>query len=182
MRPIHLFSAGLVLFLLASCSPNLTTFSRNLYESQNWTDEDLKKIQFYLSDDLTLYRNLEKENDARISGGEIKIVKGRKVEEIHFKRGTPGVFVSRPKEDHFAVSFEEKGDDRYLMFGPNPKRDGEYLLLASEWERRSGTVTYAGQKFRTISDDIPRLLVNLKRTGYHQTKERTVSGRKVKGK
>lgn len=179
MRPIYLLLVAASLF--SACSPTLTPFSREIYESQNWTDNDLKRIQFYLSDDLTIYRNIEENQGFKITGGEIKIRNGRKVEQIRFRRGTPGVFLFRPKDDHFAVSFESKDDTHYLMFGPNPKRGGEYQLLASEWDRRTGKVTYAGEKFLTESDAIPRLLVNLKREGSYKRQDRTASGRKVRG-
>ena len=93
--------------------------------------------------------------------------------------GTPGVFLFRPKEDHFAVSFESKDDTHYLMFGPNPKMDGEYMLLASEWNRRAGTVTYANEKFKTTSSEIPRLLVSMKYRNVRRVEERNAGGRKI---
>ena len=180
MRAIYLLLLG-ALTLLGACSPTLTPFSRELYESQNWTDSDLQRIQFYLSDDLTIYRYVDEENGYKISSGEIKIRDGRKVQQIRFRRGTPGVFLFRPKEDHFAISFEIRDATPSLRFGPSPKVKGEYRLLAPEWNRRSGKVTYAGEKFQTDSDVIPRLLVNLKREGVYKQENRTASGRKVKG-
>lgn len=166
-------------FSLVSCSPRLTPFTRDIYESGNWSDADLKKIQFYLSEDLVLYRNLEKDGQATISGGEIKIVDGKRVEQVRFRSGTPGIFLQRPKEDHFAISFESGDDTRFLMFGPNPKMGGEYALLASEWNRRTGKVTYAGEKFSTSSPEVPRLLVNMKYKKTREVKSREASGRKV---
>jgi hypothetical protein len=161
-----------------SCSPTLTPFTRNLYDKNNWSDSDLKRIQFYLSDDLIIYRNIE-EGSSQINGGEIKMVDGRKTEQIKFKSGTPGIFLSRPKEDHFAVSFEDGDDTRYLMFGPNPKRNGEYTLLASEWNRKSGKVTYAGEKFNTSSYEIPQLMVNMKYKNSRTVENRKAGGRRV---
>lgn len=165
--------------LFAACSPQLTPFTRDLYDRHHWSDAELKGIQFYLSDDLVIYRNVDEVDEVKISGGEIKMVDGRKVEEIRFRAGTPGVFISRPKEDHFAISFEEGDDTRYLMFGPNPKRDGQYMLMASEWNRRSGKVTYAGAKFQTVSDEIPRLLVSMKYRNQNSVEKRNASGRRV---
>ena len=166
--------------LLSACSPQLSVFNRKLYEEQKWSDDDLKRIQFYLSDDLTIYRFLDEEGGATITSGEIKIVDGRKTEQIYFKSGTPGVFLSRPKDEHFAISFEDKDETHYLTFGPNPKYGGQYMLLASEWDKRSGKVTYAGKKFYTSSAEIPRLLVNLKKVSYNKTEGRTAGGRTVK--
>ena len=170
----------LALGLLSSCSPQLSTFNQKLYEDQKWSDNDLKRIQFYLSDDLTIYRFLDEEGGATITSGEIKIVDGRKTEQIYFKSGTPGVFLFRPKEEHFAISFENKDDTHYLTFGPNPRYSGQYMLLASEWNRRRGKITYAGKKFYTDAADIPRLLVNLKKISYNKTEGRTAGGRTVK--
>lgn len=164
---------------LSSCSPQLSVFNSKLYEEQKWSDDDLKRIQFYLSDDLTIYRYLDEEGGATITSGQIKIVDGRKTEQVYFKSGTPGVFLFRPKAEHFAVSFEDKGETHYLTFGPNPKYSGQYMLLASEWDKRSGKVTYAGKKFYTSSETVPRLLVNLKKTSYYKTEGRTAGGRTI---
>ena len=166
--------------LLTSCSPQLTFFDKPLYETQNWSDDDLKRIQFYLSEDLTLYRYLDEEGGTTITSGQIKMVDGRKTEQIFFPQRTPGVFLSRPKDEHFAISCEDKGSDYYLTFGPNPKYGGQYMLLATEWDRKTGKVTYAGKKFYTSSAEIPRLLVNLKKTSYNKTEGRTAGGRTVK--
>ncbi len=166
--------------LLASCSPQLSVFDRKLYETQNWSDAELKRIQFYLSEDLTIYRYLDEEGVSTITDGQIKIVDGRKTEQIYFPQGTPGVFLHRPKDENFAVSFEKKGDTHYLTFGPNPKYGGQYMLLASEWDKRRGKITYAGKKFYTSSQEIPRLMVNLKRENRNKTEGRTAGGRTVK--
>ncbi|MBK8557293.1 MAG: hypothetical protein IPL65_16685 [Lewinellaceae bacterium] len=178
MRTSFLFLFG-ALVLLSSCSPRLTTFNEDLYNAYKWTDGDLKKIQFYLSDNLTIYRNIDEDKGVTIAGGEIKIVNGQKVEQIRFKAGTPGVYLFSPKENHFAISFESGDDSHYLVFGPNPKYDNRYMLLASEWNRRRGKVTYANEKFWMDADVIPRLMVDLKRSGYNKVEVRTAKGRKV---
>jgi hypothetical protein len=179
MRVTHLFLL-LTLGALSACTPRLTTFSEDLYKDYDWKEADLKKIQFYLADDLTLYRNLDDEAAVAISGGEIRVRDGKKVEEIRFRAGTPGVYLFQPKEGHFAVSFEPGDDTRYLVFGPNPKFEGRYMLLASEWNRqRQGKVTYAGQRFWTDSNSIPRLQVDIRSTGKYKPSARTVKGRKI---
>lgn len=179
MQRTHLFLL-LALGLFSACSPQLSVFDQKLYESQNWTDDDLRHIQFFLSEELTIYRYLDEEGATSITSGQIKIVDGRKTEQIHFPAGTPGVFLFRPKDEQFAISFDNLGDTHYLTFGPNPRYDGQYMLQASEWNRRTGTVTYAGKKFLTDSEVIPRLLVNLKKEYRNTVEGRTVGGRTVK--
>jgi hypothetical protein len=175
-----LFLLLLATGLFSSCSPQLSVFDRKLYEQENWSDAQLKRIQFYLSEDLTIYRYLDEEGGTTITSGQIKMVDGRKTEQIFFPQRTPGVFLFRPKDEHFAISFEDKGDSYYLTFGPNPKYGGQYMLLATEWDRKSGKVTYAGKKFHTSSAEIPRLLVNLKREYRNTTEGRTAGGRTIK--
>lgn len=163
----------------SACSPKLTPFTQRLYEENNWTQEDLARIQFYLSENIVLRRQASS-GSSRIESGEIKVVNGQKVEEIVIPRGTPGVFLFSPKEDRFAISFESKGEDRYLMFGPNPKQGNRYVLLASEWNRNQGTVTYDGKSYQVAaSDAMATLLVNLKKTRRVTVNSRTASGRKI---
>ncbi|MEM1214399.1 MAG: hypothetical protein AAGJ82_01850 [Bacteroidota bacterium] len=167
------------LLLTTACSPRLSPFTQNLYEDQGWTNSDLERIQFYLSNDLVLYREL-RGGSSEIRQGEIKVVNGQKREVVAFRRGTPGVFIFSPKENRFAVSFEESGNDKYLIFGPSPRLDDRYVLLASDWNRNRGQVTYGGRKW-TVDNDAAytTLMVNLKRLRQVETQSRTVRGRKV---
>lgn len=66
------------------------------------------------------------------------------------------------------------------MFGPNPKRNNHYTLLASEWNRRRGAnLSISGAKFQTISDEIPELLVNMQYKRYRTVESHTADGRRV---
>ena len=66
---------------LIACSPTLTPFSQKLYDDQKWSLEELQKIQFYLSDDIVLYRKVAS-GETTIKNGKIKMVNGEKIEEI----------------------------------------------------------------------------------------------------
>ena len=169
------------LFLLGSCSPKLTPFTQDLYDENGWTDGDLEKIQFYLSEDIILRRGVTK-GYSSISSGKIKIVNGKKIEETKIRKGTPGVFLFRPKEDRFAISFET-GDKKFLIFGPSQKNNGKYTLRAAEWdkEKRQGQVTYDDKKYYTPSKSAyATLMVDLKKVGNSSIKSRTAKGRTVK--
>jgi hypothetical protein len=179
MNTVKIFSFLITLLILGACSPMLTPFTERLYEQNRWTEVDLKRIQFYVSNDIVLQRDFSS-SDSRIDGGSIRIIGGRQVEEVVIKRGTPGVFLFNPKVNHFAISFEGRGEERYLMFGPNPKADGRFVLLASDWNRRAGTVTYEGRKFKVDAESAyASLLVDLKRSNSTAVKSRTAGGRKV---
>ncbi|MEL6867457.1 MAG: hypothetical protein AAFP19_23735 [Bacteroidota bacterium] len=172
--------AAFLLLGLGACSPKLTPFTQRLVDENNWSEDELRRIQFYLSDDIVLRRQASK-GDAKIVSGEIKIVNGKRVEEIIIEKGTPGILLFSPKENRFAVSFESGGDDRFLMFGPSPKSGSRYVLLASNWKRNRGEIRYAGKKYYTSSESAyATLMVDLKRVRNVSVKTRKASGRTIK--
>jgi hypothetical protein len=71
-----------------------------------WSNEEIKKIQFFLSEDIYLWRKLRVE-DTRIKNGKIRIVDDSEVEEVLIAKNTPGVVIFIPKKNKFAVSFDE---------------------------------------------------------------------------
>ncbi len=167
-----------VAVLLSSCGPTYRPFTKDLQDSYEWSESDLKHIQFYLSRDIVLQRNLRK-GESVIKEGKIILRDGRRVEEIVIREGTPGLLLFMPKENRMAVSFEE-GKDRFLMFGPHPKWDGRYMLLGSSWDRSQGEVTYRGKKYRTSSRSaMASLMVDLDRVSSVSAKRRVAKGRRI---
>ena len=168
----------LVLGSLASCSSNLRPFTQRLYDEFNWTDKEIQNIQFYVSDDIRLWRDAGKEETV-IQNGKVRIVDGREVEEVIIKKGTPGVVLFSPKENRFAVSFNEN-DDSYLMFGPNEKANNRYVLLAKEWRKRLGKVTYNGRLYETDSNSAyATLLLDIKAARKMKYNSSVAGGRRV---
>lgn len=169
-----------LLLFASGCGPRLSPFTQRLYEEQNWDKDDLSRIQYYLSEDLVLTREL-RGGSSTIRNGQIKIIDGREVEQIVFKRNTPGVFVFAPKEGRLAISFEDN-DENYLIFGANPKAGNRYTLLAGEWSKRGrfGKVQYAGREWRvSTADALAAILVPLKRQRNSDVNGRVVGGRKI---
>lgn len=172
----YLFS---LVLMLTACSPQLSYFTQRLYEENRWTDNELKDIQFYVSRDIVLRRQV-RDGSSEIVEGKIRMKDGRKVEEIVIPRGTPGVFVFSPKFKRLAISFEAGDKDKYLMFGPNPKVENKYVLLASEWDRRQGKVTYDNRAYYVDADDaFAALMVDLKRVSRVSVRSRVAKGNKV---
>jgi hypothetical protein len=170
-----------MVFLLSSCGPTLRPFTEDLYEDYSWSDAELKQIQFYLSDDIILRREASG-GSSEISEGEIKIIEGRKLEQVVIKKGTPGVFLFSPKDERFAISFDASSDDKYLMFGPSPKAGDRFVLMASEWKRQGGKVTYGGRKWKVnTSSAWATLMVDIKKINQSTVSRETAAGRKVGG-
>ena len=174
-----IFGALMITGVLVSCSARLTPFTQDLYHREGWSERDLKKIQFYLSEDVVLRREMTR-GESNISQGKIRIENGRRIETIRIPAGTPGVLVFMPREDRFAVSFESKGDDLYLMFGPNPKMHDRYALLAKEWSRDAGKVHYNGNLYDVDARSaFATLMVDLKKTGSTEYSSRKAEGRRI---
>ncbi len=171
----------LSLLFFSSCNTRLTYFTEDLYQEQGWSDKELKKIQFYVSQNIVLKRELTG-GSSEIISGKIKIENGSRIEEVVIPKGTPGVFLFSPKNNRFAVSFEEKGNKRYLMFGPSPKNGDRFVMLASDWNRRSGKVTYGGKQWRVGSESAyAALLVDMKKIHKYDKNSRVARGRRVGG-
>ena len=165
-----------IISVITACSTSLRPFTQRMHETYAWDEGDLKKVQFFLSSDIVLHRELA-EGESVIKEGRITIREGRRVEEVIIPEGTPGILVFMPKTDRLAITFED-GTDKYLIFGPNPKRSGRYVLLASEWEQREGEVSYNGKKYRTpASSAYAELLVD-----FDKINQVTVQRRKAKGR
>lgn len=175
---IYYLLALSIILLSSACSPKLSPFNQRLVDQNRWTESDLQSIQFYLSKDITLYRDYTS-GSSRIESGEIKMIKGRKVEKVVIKKGTPGVALFQPK-GKLAVSFEDNQDDRFLIFGPNPKRGNSYVLMATDWKNRQGKVKYNDRIYYTNAESaLASLLVDLKKSKKVSVKSRSAKGRTI---
>lgn len=170
-----------LLILCSSCGPNLKYFTEDMYDEYQWSERELKRIQFYVSQDIILYRGLSDSN-SKIEDGKIKVNSDRKVEEVVIKKGTPGIFVQAPKDNRFAISFGD-GKGQFLMFGPNAKANGRFVLLAKNWDRRSGQISYGGQIYETGSESAyAALMVDIKRARKTKYDSKEAKGRRVRGR
>lgn len=168
----------LVITLLLTGCKSLAPFTNELRVDNQWSKGDLKNIQFYTSNKIVLNRQL-KSNETEIVSGKIKMVDGKRVEQVIIKKGTPGVAVAFPDAERIAVSFEIS-DQYYLTFGVNPKRGKRFYLLGKDWKGKIGKVTYDDRVFLTSpeSSDV-FLAIDLKRINKEDYKVRTAKGRKL---
>jgi hypothetical protein len=175
MKKLVLFV--LIASALASCK-NLVPYTDSMKKEHGWTLDQLKGIQFYLSHDVILRRELSK-GSSEIIHGKIRTVNGRKVDEILIKAGTPGILTDMPRENKMLVSFEV-GDDHYLSFGVNPNKSDRYVLLASEWNNGMGKVHYSGEEYYTDPDShYAILLVDLHKINNTTLSQHVAKGRKL---
>ena len=168
----------LIMMGLAACGPTYKPFTLNMQERYGWTEQQMKRIQFYLSEDVVLRRELSK-GESVIDEGKISIERGVRIEEVIIPEGTPGVLQFMPKSNRMAVSFE-RGSKKFLMFGPHPKWGDRYMLLGSSWDKHEGEVTYQGRRYKTSSRSaLAGLMVDLNRINKVTVNRRRAAGRKI---
>ena len=179
MKNIIILIVASLSLSLTSCSKKLTYFSERLQKQYDWSESELERIQFYVSQDIRLYKSSSSGN-SKIEGGKIKVKDNSRVNEVLIKRGTPGTLVFTPNEKRFAVSFEND-DGNFLMFGPSDKNNGRYTLLAKDWKRNNGIITYGGTEYRTGSESaFAALMVDIKKAKNSTVKRKTARGRTVR--
>lgn len=177
MRNLMLLPAILLLLATTGCK-NLIPYTDSLKAQYNWNNDQVKKLQFYVSHDVVLHHELTN-GSTDIVNGKIKTIKGKRVDEIIIRAGTPGVLTQIPKENKMLVSFEIS-DEHYLSFGVNPNASNKYVLLASDWNKGVGNVHYAGQEYYAASDSkYAFLMVDQRKIQQLEVKQRIAKGRKV---
>lgn len=176
MRTLFIALIGLT---IASCAPSLKYYTKDIHDDNRWNDSELKKIQFYLSNDIFLWRDVSR-GESAINNGKIKMVDGREVEEVVIRKGTKGVYLFSPNKNHYAISFDANDDSKYLVFGPSTKVNDRYVLLAKEWERNYGKVSYGDKTYRTTNQSaFAYLMVDVEKRSRTKVSSTKASGRAV---
>ena len=167
----------LAVVLLGSCAAK-RPFTDKVREEYKMTDEVLKKIQFYTSEDIVLYR-ADSESGTEIVNGEVVISSAQTEDQVIIKRGTPGIFEKSMGAKKIAIRFEV-GDGRFLVFGGEGNYQGRYQLLAEEWVNKHGKITYSGEKYlATPSSGASYLMFKLKKLNKYKKESRVVGGMEV---
>jgi hypothetical protein len=176
MKSIYTLTVLLALGLI-SCTPELVPFTERVQQETGLSNNQLKKVQFYNSTPIVLYRELTR-NTTEVVAGQIKMVDGRKIEEIVIAPNTPGVIVNT-SDNRLGISFEE-GSDRYLIFGENRYRSGAYTVLARDWQDNVGLLRYDGKDYKISRQSAATmLLINMEKLRDLRVNSRTAKGRTV---
>ena len=175
---MYLVTLMVVIFSMTSCGPKLLPFTQSMYDRYTWNESDLEKIQFYLSREVVL-RNASADGQSTIEDGKIKDELNRNIDQVVIPAKTPGVLVYLPKSNRIGISFESDGGE-YLMFGPNPKSGGKYVLLAKSWRNRKGDITYGSRTYTAdLGASFAHLMVNIKKVNKVGIKQKVAGGRTV---
>lgn len=160
--------------MLASCTSQKVAFTSDLQQKYCFSEEQLKKVQFYTSTDIILTKT-ETDDEASIINGKVLVVDKQKNETIIIRKNTPCVLVKILSENKFLFSFEY-GEHRALLFGNN--EGGYYSLMAKNWKVKHGVIHYANKTYITTNGDV-YLTISSNVLRQVRSKERVLYGRHI---
>jgi hypothetical protein len=106
--------ASLALALLTGCS-SLVPFTHELRTTNNLTNDDLKNLQFYVSNRIILRRELDSGSRQVTGTHKLLLLSGHTVEEVVVEARTPGIAVA-VTDGSISVSFEPGS---FITFAPS---------------------------------------------------------------
>lgn len=174
-----LYLVGVLFMIVGIGCTQYRPLTSDLVKEYGWGESDLRQMQFYLSEDIVLER-VKQGGKTEISDGKVKVIDGKKIDQVVIPAYTPGVLLFTPKSDRIAVSFEDDNDEKFLVFGPNPNYGDRYVLLAAEWQKNKGIVTYNGTKYVTPNNSaFSSLMIDMKQVNQYDKKQHVAKGRKL---
>lgn len=152
-------------------------FTHQLRLKHNLTPEEIKHLQFYVSNTITLHR-IVTADDKQILRGKLILSSGKTVEEVLVKKGTPGVAVD-VKDDAIDVSFEE---GTYLTFARDTELFPEkYRLAVTKSDSGPPTVQFDGRTYTVMhKSEQAYLLISMEALTDIVNKRRVLPGRTIR--
>jgi hypothetical protein len=172
--PTIIFAA---IIMFASSCKNLVPYTDALKTQHGWSIEQVEHIQFILSDEIVLERQLVTDIEDHISG---KVVSrnGQRYEEVYFKKGLKIGLIGITDNGNYIMRCDIK-EGHTLTFGVNPNKGGKFVLLASDWVDKKGKVHYNGIEYFTTNSSV-HLLIDLRRKIDYEDDYKKARGFKVK--
>ncbi|MBL4592578.1 MAG: hypothetical protein JKX68_02040 [Flavobacteriales bacterium] len=165
--------------ILSSCQ-STTPFTNTVRKQYNLDDAKLKKMQFYISTDITLQRGERGENSQELDDeGKLVVSSSATLDNILVDAKTPGVCVKILPGNKLAISFFES-DDQYLVFG-DPNNRGRYNLMGAEWKSGKGKINFGGKVYYIMPGGASAYLkFEMKKVKDYKTTTKKAKGRTIK--
>ncbi|MDE3235764.1 MAG: hypothetical protein KGO81_07410 [Bacteroidota bacterium] len=156
-------------------------FTKDFYAKLKAYGIDVKKVQFFVDQQLVLTRYVD-QSRAEVKSGVVKFLNGKYVNEIVIPQYTPCV-VDSIDFDGFRVSFES-GSNNHFKFINNRYSPDYFIFSGTNWKDGTADVYYDNQIYRvncgTCSSAADAKLV-VKQSDIDKTEKKTkvLQGRRV---
>ena len=176
-KSLIIVALGAVTFF-TSCK-STTPFTNTVRTKYNLDEAKLKKMQFFISSDITLQRGEQGEYSQELDAeGKLVISSSASLDNISVDGKTPGVCVKILKGNKLAISFFES-DDQYLVFG-DPNNRGRYNLMGAEWKSGRGKINFGGKVYYIMPGGASAYLkFEMKKVKDYKTTSTKAKGRTV---
>lgn len=179
-RRTHIIVATLFALGLSACGTSRVAFLHAYRQPGKLGGQELKRLQFYVSEDIVLRRVEDTSEHGVTSEHAYRAVQGQLEEVVELPRGTPGL-VTKIDKDTLWVSFEEDGA---LPFQHLPKVDGETGETYRFPYRLGRRLRYRGHYFEVIEGGLGDgpdtfLLVEAEHGLRMEDQRRTMPGRRL---
>ena len=154
-------------------------FTRELQMKLMAYNVDIKRIQFYIDQKLTLTRALDSAK-AEVASGGVRFINGKLINEIVIPAYTPGVAESGDMNG-VRVSFENGNS---FLFVPAENED-KFVIAGNNWDNGTVEIPYDRNIYRASAGDgngnvaDARLVVKLTDINKIDKKTRVLPGRKL---
>ncbi|MFY8004147.1 MAG: hypothetical protein ACOVNR_04865, partial [Chitinophagaceae bacterium] len=123
----------------------LTPFTKDLFNKLLSNQIDLKRVQFYIDQEMILNRYMEN-GKMEVTNGVIKFVNGKNVNEIIIPAGTPCA-AEYIEGDAIRVSFDKTGST--FRFQNSRSFSPDYFVLTgANWKDGTCEIEYDGSRYR----------------------------------
>lgn len=166
------------------CPPeqdSMIPFTRDLYNRLRVSNQDIRKLQFFIDQTVILSRGLSQDK-LYIDNGKIVNQSGVNENRIELPALTPGV-VEAIESDGLRVAFEGGGNN--LKFINNKYSPEFFIFSGTNWDNGTAEVPYRGTTYRascatcgSVSD--ARLVVRQKDVMAGSTNVNVIGGRTIK--
>jgi hypothetical protein len=151
-------------------------FTRELISTYSLSEDDIKHLQFYVSKEILLRRELSK-GEANIAKGKLIVDNGKEVDEVDVPQYAPGIAdaaeFNTDEVDYIDVRFEKGASDIEFIARVAKPRDSFALMFHNE----AHSVPFGDREYQPINDSLHAiLLVDRDMLGNLQSKRRVLKG------
>ena len=165
--------------LLTSCQ-KLIPFTNVERTKYNFDEAKLKKLQYYISKEVTLQRGESSgESQELDEDGKLIVSTSASLDNIAIDAKTPGVCVGVLPGNKLKISFDPSDDNKYLVFG-DPNNRGRYEIMGAEWNNGRGKINYGDKVYYIMPGGAGAYLkFEMKKIKDYKKSSTKVKGRKV---